>query len=254
MSTPPLNSGSEMMQLFRYILICCLLLLKNFALSSQSQSASSFNGIRETAESQYGPDLDLLNGRKYNFTYRSARGNPFFEAPGANSAAIQIKGKLYENQSIRFDIYQQLLILDFIDLSGGNSSIVLNDEVVDQFTLGEVHFRKFSDKNGLKRFGQVVYLDRISCVYFWKKKYLSELKEEQKNYRFSGPLRDAVIISNGQVRAYKNKSSFLKCFGQGDRKKIKLFMREQLINPRKANDLEMQRLMKYINQLSGHED
>lgn len=243
-----------MRQLSGYIIICCLLLLKSFALSSQSQSASSFNGIRETTERQYGPDLDLLNGRKYNFTYRSARGNPFFEAPGADSAAIQIKGKLYENQRIRFDIYQQLLILDFTDLSGGNSSIVLNDDVVDHFTLGKVHFRKFSDKNGLKRFGQVVYLDSISCVYFWKKKYLSELKDEQKNYRFSGPLRDAVIISNGQVRAYKNKSSFLKCFGQEDRKKIKLFMREELIKPRKANELEMQRLMKYINHLSAHED
>jgi len=243
-----------MKNIFIYFVSCCLLLIKLSALSAQNPSITSYGGIRELAEKQYGPDPDLLNGRKYNFIYRSAEGNPFFEVPGVVSSNIQIKGKLYVDQRIRFDIYNQLIILEFKDVSGARSSIVLNDEVVDYFTLGYLHFKKFSGKDGLERFGQLVYLDSISCIYFWKKDYLSELEDGQRYYRFSGPVRDAVIISGAQIKAYGNKKSFLKCFQKRDRKKIKSRMREERINPRKANVLEMQSLLKYINQLQDHED
>lgn len=242
-----------MKKLLIYILSCSLL-LKVSASLAQEQAIPSYEGIRERAEKQYGPDPDLLNGRKYNFMYRSAEGNPFFEVPGVHSSDIQIKGKLYKDQKISFDIYNQLLVLEFEDVSGASSSIVLNEKVVDYFTLGYLVFRKFPDKNGLERFGQVVYQDRISCVYFWKKNYLSELEDGQRYYRFSEPVRDAVIIQGSQVEAYGNKRSFLKCFSKRYRKQIKVRMRAQRINPRKANVLEMQSLLKYINQLLDHED
>jgi hypothetical protein len=126
--------------------------------------------------------------------------------------------------------------------------------MVDNFTLGKIEFEKFHDKNGEERFGQVIYVDSISCVYFWKKNYLSELKDDKRNFSFSKPLRDAVIIKGKQVCAYKNKKSFLKCFLKEDRKDLKMQMRQQRINPRKATDLEMQALMKYINQIYHHEE
>lgn len=235
-------------------IISCGLMLRCSASLAQDRSVPSLEGISERAEEQYGPDPDLLNGRKYNFRYRSAEGNPFFEVYGESPSVIQIKGKRYEDQRIRFDIYRQQLILDFTDLSGATSSIVLNGEMVDHFSLGYIEFGKFPDKNGEERFGQVVYRDRISCVYFWKKNYQSELKDGQRYFNFSGPLRDAVIIRGDQVCAYKNKTSFLKCFLKEDRKDLKMQMRQQRINPRKATDQQMQVLMKYVNQIQTHEE
>jgi len=229
-------------------------LLQFSSLTAQIDSISSYGGIRELAELLYGPDPDLLNGQKYNYTYRSAEGSPFFEVYGQEASSIQIKGKLYDEQWIRFDIYKQLVILDFTDVSGARGSIVLNDDWIDYFNIGRAHFRKFPDKVGNERFGQAIFLDSISCVYFWKKNYQSEIKNGSKYYRFSKPAREAVIIRGGQVYGYKNKKSFLKCFLEKDRKAVKMQMKEHRIRLRKIGDMEMESLVKYINQLPGYED
>ena len=237
-----------------YFCILSIGLLQFYSLSAQSDSLSGYGGIRELAEKLYGPDPDLLNGQKYNYTYRSAEGSPFFEVYGHEASSIQIKGKLYDEQWIMFDIYKQLVILDFTDVSGARGSIVLNDEWIDYFNIGRAHFRKFPDKLGNERFGQALSLDNISCVYFWKKHYQYELKNGRKYYRFSKPVKEAVIIRGGQVYGYNNKKSFLKCFLEKDRKTIKMQMKEHRIQLKKVSDMEMESLMKYINQLQAYGD
>lgn len=249
-----LNSGSIMKRLLTYFCILSIGLLQFYSLSAQSDSLSGYAGIRELAEKLYGPDPDLLNGQKYNYTYRSAGGDPFFEAIGQKASAIQIKGKRYDEQLIRFDIYNQLVILEFTDVSGARGSIVLNNDWIDYFNLGRAHFRKFPDKAGIERFGQAIFLDNITCVYFWKKYYQSELKNGKKYYWFSKPVRESVIIRGGQVYGYKNKKSFLKCFLEKDRKTVKVQMKKHRIQLKKVSDMEMESLMKYINQLQGYGD
>lgn len=243
-----------MRRFLTYFCFWCIGLLQFCLLSAQSDSASSYAGIRELAEKLYGPDPDLLNGQKYNYTYRSAEGNPFFEVTDQDASSIQLKGKLYVAQKIRFDIYQQLVILDFTDISGARASIVLNNNWVEYFDIGSAHFRKFLDKDGNERFGQAISLDTISCVYFWKKFYKSEVKNGSKYYSFSKPEKEPVIMRGGQVYGYKNKSSFLKCFLEKDRKTIKMQMKEYRIKLKKVSDMEMKSLMKFINQLPGYGD
>ena len=249
-----LNSGKIMRRVLTYFCFWSIGILQFCSLTAQSDSLSGYAGIRELAEKLYGPDPDLLNGQKYNYTYRSAGGDPFFEANGQKASAIQIKGKRYDEQLIRFDIYNQLVILEFTDVSGARGSIVLNNDWIDYFNLGRAHFRKFPDKAGIERFGQAISLDNITCVYFWKKYYQSELKNGNKYYRFSKPVKEAVIIRDGQVFGYKNKKSFLKCFLEKDRKTVKMQMKEHRIQLKKVSDMDMELLMKYINQLPGYGD
>lgn len=237
----------------RTLCYLAFLLLQFSMLAAQNSSQAPYTGIREDAEASYGPDPDLWNGKKYNFTYRSAEGSPFFEVHGNALSSIQIKGKIYEEERIKFDIHNQLVILDFTDLSGATNSILLREDWIDNFQIGSVPFKKFPDKNGKLRFGQVLYEGRISCVYFWKKTYLPEQKDGEIHYSFSKPIREAVTIVEGKSCSFKNNGTFLKCFPKELRGPVKSQIKSRHIRIRKASDLEMQMLMKIINEIPDYE-
>lgn len=231
-----------------------LLLVQLLPIVAQKASPVPYAGIREEAESSYGPDPDLLNGQKYNFTYRSAEGSPFFDVLDNASSTIQIKGKIYRDERVKFDIYNQLVILDYTDLAGATGSIVLRHDWVDYFSIGSILFKKFPDKNGTLKFGQVLYEGRITCVYFWKKTFIPEQEEGEMHYRFSNPIREAVIISEGEVNSFKNRGSFLKCFPKELRGPVKSEIKTRHLHIKKADYLQMQVLMQYINQIPGYEE
>ena len=244
------------MSMHKHKILCylALLLLQFLPLVAQKNNPAPYVGIRKDAEESYGPDPDLLNGKKYNFIYHSAKGSPFFEVHGNALSSIRIKGKAYKEERVKFDIYNQLVVLDFTDLSGATNSIVLRDDWVDEFSIGHIPFKKFPDKNGTLRFGQVLHEGRITCVYFWKKTYVPEMKEGEMLYSFSKAIREAVIIREGESWSYKNNKSFLNCLPKELRGPVKSQIKSQRIRIRKASDLEIQGLMKYINQIPGYEE
>lgn len=231
-----------------------ILLFQLCNLHSQETSDVSYLEIKEDADERYGPSTDLLNGEKYHYPYRLARGNPFFEVQGEQNASIQINGNLYEKQNIKYDIYKQFIVLDFMDRSGAPGSIVLRNEWLDYFIIGGNRFKKFPDENGFERFGQVIFEGVISCVYFWEKEYSLDLHKGENHYQFSDPIRHPYIVIQEQFYPYSGKRSFLKCFPGQNQLQIKTYLKEKRIRIRKSTNLEMQLLMGYINQLSEHED
>ncbi len=231
-----------------------ILLFQFCDLHSQETSDVSYLEIRDDAEEKYGPSTNLLNGVKYHYPYRSARGNPFFEVQGEQDASIQINGRLYEKQKIKYDIYNQFIVLDFLNSSGAPGSIVLSNEWLDYLVIGGCQFKKFSDENGSERFGQVIFEGNFGCVYFWEKEYSPNLHDGERHYQFSDPIRHPCIVIQEQFYPYSGKRSFLKCFPEQNQLQIKSYLKEKRIRIRKSTDLEMQSLMGYINQLSEHED
>ena len=231
-----------------------LLTVQLSPLFAQDATDFSFLEISEDANKRYGPSPNLLNGEKYHYPYRSARGNPFFEVKGDADASVQINGRLFEKQKIKYDIYNQLIVLDFIDRSGAPGSIVLRNEWLETLIIDGFQFKKYPDENGLERFGQVIHEDNFSCVYFWEKEYTPDLQYGEKSYRFSDPKRQAYILTHGHFSPYSGRGSLLKCFPKPIQLQIKTYLKENRIRIRKVDDLQMQSLMVYINQLSNDED
>ena len=234
--------------------ISFMLLLQYYPLHAQKTTNLSILGIREDAERKYGPNADLLNGEKYQYTYKTTRGDPFLWAHNDIESSVQIKGRVYGHQKIRFDIYNQLMVLDFTDMSGGPGSVVLNKEWVDHLIIGELLFKKFSDEEGLEKFGQVIYEGKVSCFYYWEKKYLPDLHEGENQYYFSDPIRQSCIVVNGKTCAYTGDRSFIKCFAKQDHQGIKTYLKDNRIRVNKASDGEMQTLLDHINQSHRDED
>ncbi len=230
------------------------ILFRCWTLHSQDTLHKSYLEISNYAEERYGPSVDLINGEKYHYPYRSATGDPFFYNSESSNASIQIGGKVFENQRIRFDIYNQVIVLDFTDMNGASRSIILRTEWLDQLVIEGTLFKKYPDENGAKRFGQVVFEGKSSCIYFWTKRYVPDLKVGDNRYKFSEPIRQSYIVVNGKSFPYTGKASFLKCFSEKDQERIKSYLKKNRIRIRKSSGLEIRSLMDYINLLAGDED
>lgn len=234
----------------RGFLICSLLYHFN-PVVCQEISRLSEAEISTYTENQYGPLTALINGEKYYYPYRQASGDPFFPVHENNTALVQIKGKVFENQEIKYDIYNQLVVLEFNDMNGASKSIILNSEQLDYFILGNNLFKKFPNENGSMQFGQVIYEGNITCFYFWTKRYVPNIRAGESTYSFSDPFRESFILINGESRPFTGRNRFLKCFSAKKRPQIKTFIKENKIKIRRASDAEMRLLMEFINQIHG---
>jgi hypothetical protein len=219
---------------------------------SQEASVQSFLEISDHAEEKYGPDMVLISGEKYHYPYRAALGNPFLTPSGNDDASVQLNGVVYENQRVKYDIHNQLIVLEFNDMTGALRSIILRAEILDQFILDDRLFKKYPQDGSVERFGQVIYEGEISCFYFWKKRYSVDSKVGQNQYSFSDPIRQSYLIRDGQVILYKGKRSFQNCFPAKERVQIKAFMKKNRIRIRKESDSGMRLLLETINQI--HQD
>jgi len=203
-------------------------------------------------ERKYGSDTDLVNGEKYFYPYRNAMGNPFF-FDDPRKAVITIHGKEFDDQMLRYDIFNQKLILDFTDLYGASSSLVLRNEWVESFSFDNIRFVKMEGPEGKAEFFQAVNDGPIACVYRWSKNYQLNLTSGVQSYYFTEPVKEAYLVIGGHFHAYRNNSTFMKAFDQESQKLIKQFMRQSRIKVKKAPDSQIRHLVEYCNSLTNED-
>lgn len=229
-----------------YLLFGVFFLQFCYSLSSQDNSGRTYLEIRQDAMDKFGPMMDLINGEMYNFPYRAAKGNPFLNTDSSYNAVIRIGETEYENQRLRFDIYNQQVVLDFNDRFGSAGSIVLHNEWLDRFIINDMLFKKYSEEFGSDHFLQVIYEGSASCLYSWKKSYKPDLRDGEMGYKFSDPIRKSFILVNHCCYSYEGRSSFLRCFSPNIRPVIKSYLKENRIRLRRSPDREIRSLMVFI--------
>ena len=229
-----------------------LLLWLAYPARAQDTGLAEYEELKSQAENKFGPPAELLNGEKYYYPYSTSIGNPFLQVSGNGS--LQIDGTVYRDQQLKYDIYNQLLVLEYRDQSFAPVSIVVGMERLDSFTIGGLSFKKYRDPEGNMQYGQVVYEGRYSLIYFWRKTYSPELGNGGKQYEFSESMRTSVILSDQHRYPYKGNRSFIRVFPKGDREQIKQEIKNQRIRVKKATDREMKAIMEKINQITGSDE
>lgn len=216
-----------------------------------SQQRSITDYLAE-CESKYGSDADLVNGEKYFYPYRQALGDPFLYTE-TRSALITIQGKEFEAVQLRYDIFNQKLVLDYKDIYGSTSSLVLRNEWVESFDFDDQFFVNIPGPDGEPGFFQQVTDGPIACLYTWSKKYLLNLTSGVQNYYFTDASRDSFLLLDGEFYPYRNNKTFLKTFDTETQKLVKQFMRQSKVKVQHAPDSQIRHLVEYCNSLS-HED
>jgi hypothetical protein len=205
----------------------------------------------EQAETAYRVSTDLLNGEKYHYPYRRAAGTPFLELAGDPLAMVQIDGKEYPHQRVRYDMYNQIMVLDYTDVAGARGSLILKNEWIDQVTMGGYTFRVFMDETGKERYGQVIGEGEYTCIYFWEKQYLPDMHNGEEHYFFTDPGRKAFIQYREGRCSYKRNRTMLKCLPESLRSRTREYLKTRRIRVHKATFQEIEGLLSYINQLGN---
>ena len=216
-------------------------------LFSQDFPDSTLLSVLEKAEKSYGPDPLLVSGEKYYYPYRSALGTPFLEHKDSDHALVKINGKTYRDQRIRYDLYNQLMVLEFKDGSGAFSSIILPLKLLEGVTIGDLVFKKFPMADGSVRIGQVLYEGWISCVCFWEKKYQFELYGGKQSFYFTDPERKRYVYMKGELFPLRGKRSLLNILPDEMRSRVKSYLKKHRIRLRRASDKEIGSVMEFMN-------
>lgn len=239
----------------RAVIQGCILIFLGFStLPTRAQSDPDkihMERIAEKADKAYHPSTALLNGQKYYYPYRTDTGTPFLELSGDPPASVQIDGKTYHDQRIRYDMYNQIMVLDYTDVAGAKGSLILKNEWIDQVSIGRYLFRVFTDEEGRERFGQVIGEGVYTCIYFWEKQYLPDMNNGERHHFFTDPNRKSYLQFGEGRCSYKRNRRLVKCFPESLRARVREYLKTHRIRVKKAADKEIEGLLTYVNQQTG---
>ncbi len=226
-----------------------LLLIALLGATGINVRAQSLMDYIAECEKKYGSDADLVNGEKYFYPYSRAEGDPFLFSE-AQLSDIRISEKDFEDQFIKYDILNQKIVLEYEDLYGGTTSLVLRNEWVESFSMNTLLFKNMSGPDGRNDFFQVIHEGPVSCYFRWSKEYQLNLNSGVQSYYFTEPVKESFLVTEDGYHPFKSNRSFLKIFNSEQQKAIKLFLRQAKIKVKNSPDSEMRHLIEYCNSLS----
>jgi hypothetical protein len=149
-----------------------------------------------------------------------------------------------------YNIYNQSVILEYINFAGAPEQIVLDNESIDEFELDRKKFERFTFDLTGTAFFQVLEDQDLRCLYLWNKSLNRSTTSVSGFYIYSESKRKFYLWKNGQLHSFNSKKSFVKLFDPGHQKQIKQFFKQWHIQLKFISDSQMQELLKYCNELS----
>jgi len=232
------------MSFFARIFILSSLFFNLTILSAQEAVVNAVN--------VFDSDPLLYNGKQYAFFIPlSTGGHQFFSDPHFESGSVTIRGVTYTGLLLNYDIYNQQLVLQYINTLGAKNQIVLSEAWLESFRLKEIVFELIRTQDSLKQIYQVIGTGQYRIFYKWKKELVMDGFVGAKNHTFSVPGKEMNLCSDDQIARYTNNKTFYSLFGPGKKERIIEYLRTNRINVKKSADSTMNRLVNHINTLSS---
>jgi hypothetical protein len=197
----------------------------------------------------YGLDQTLCNGKKY--TYLPPQGtkrNQYLLSRNYIGGSVTLKGKIYQDLTLNYDIVNQQLLLKYEDEQGAMTIIEVSKAWLDSFSLGTMNF-EFLNLEKDPRFFQVLGKGPLRILYFWRKELKLESTMGTYKYIFTPALRDSYVLMDGQLKPFGNKRSLIGLFDPGDKPAIKSYLRKNKIKVKRASDQVMADLITFIGKI-----
>ena len=201
-------------------------------------------------ENAYGLDQVLINGIYLENVYRNALGYPYLKEDKYELGYIVIHGKRFDNIEIKYNAFDQSLVIRKESKSGTPLEIIPPNEFITEFKLNKKFFRKIPDETGKVKYYQVVYDGSFKCLYHWTKERVESFHDSKTvSYRFLDEVRKSYLLIGGKLLRYKSKGSFLSLFPSQFKPEIAAFCKKESINPVKADDILMNKLFAFYEKL-----
>jgi hypothetical protein len=199
-------------------------------------------------DSGYGSDYNLLNGRQYILLY-SSNSHPFLDSDHIRPGNLLLNGVRYVDLPINYDLYQQQVILQYISHAGEARYLILNRELLDEFTLEGKIFRKISLSGIEQKYAQVIGAGELSFYILWKKSMNYVASMNATPYHYTKQTRQIFLGNSEAFHPIGSRSSFLQLFEEDESDAIRQFLRQERIHFKRASDDQLKRLLEYCTSL-----
>ena len=229
-------------------------LLLSSSLSGQTQNIEGDQGTEYTKaeleqffSERYGPDQKLYNGVRYYNLHELSEGHKFLGENRYQEGKVVIDGQLYDNLQLKYDIYKQQVILLFEKPGSGYDEIIINNLRLEEFQLGGKVFRKYYFPETDTLLFQVHEGQDLLILNHFYKRWIWR-PEKRSMSEFSLPKRRTFILIPSGLHEISNNRSFAGLFPE-QKKALMTFLRGEKIKIRRANDLQLQKILVYCNQI-----
>jgi hypothetical protein len=197
----------------------------------------------------YGLDPLLYNGKIYTYFMPSGTGgNQFLLSPDFLTGEVIIKGKTFEGISLNYDIYNQQLLLQYVNETGAFNIIEISKAWLDSFRIGIMEFRCLSpdDKPG---FYQVLGDGPYFIMVYWRKDLKLDATFGSQNFTFTAATKNQYVLIGDQLRPIRNNRNLVSLLDPEHKPEINKYLQLNRIKIKKASDKTMTDLINYIGNL-----
>jgi hypothetical protein len=231
------------------VLIFFILLGIPGTLHAQKPDDHVIADLYEFVEERYGPDQHLISGIEYINLHIRSKGHKFLDEDKFCKGRVVIDTKVYKDVFLKYDIFNQQVLLLIEHPLGGNKQIILNNLRIDEFEIKGRIFHKYTFPGIGTFFYQVIGNDEMACLYHFKKQEIPRAIDKYTLSEFSDVQKKSYLYWQSELYAFKSTRSFVRIFSD-HQPQIKSFIRQNRFRVNRLNDAEMQQLISYCNSLT----
>jgi hypothetical protein len=235
----------------KYLFVLSLFVLSfhpsAFAQEQSQYPRTDYNKLYKSVMDEYGFDQVLVNGILYKDKYQRKIGHQFLLEDQLYKGTLVYRGKVYKGVEMKYDIYDQQLIL-CVNNNNLIAWIVPPNDFISDFSLGDKFFSKYKFQ-GEPRFYQVVFdTEKLKCLYYWFKQRGDSNKLNYSGYNeFTDSEKESYVILDGSLKNYKNNRSFTELFPNEIKARVREYIRSNHIKVAKSSDEKIKELLTYCN-------
>jgi hypothetical protein len=220
-----------------------------FAQALPHDTSTDYNKLYKAVTEEYGFDQVLVNGIFYQDKYWNKVGHPFFLEDQLYKGTLLFRGKEYKSIEMKFDIYNQQLIL-YIQNNNSVVWIVPPNDFISAFSLGDKFFSKYIIQ-GEPGFYQVVFdTEKLKCLYYWFKQiHDTSNGGNSGSTDFSDSEKRNYLKIDGLFKKFKNNRSFTELFPKEIKGSVRQYIKTNHIKVTKSSDERITELLTYCNSL-----
>jgi hypothetical protein len=228
----------------QYFIFCLVFIPFFFVRSLFAQELQNCNKDLNIA------DPELINGRLYTyFPPRQVDGNQYFTSPEFSPGTLTIRGKVYNDLLLNYDVYNQAVLLKYTRQTGAPQILEVSEAWLSGFSFQGKNFYYMAAAESPGRILQVIGDGSLKVFYKWEKRLEFKTVAGKATYIFNLPPKKMYLYQNDRFISFQNNRSFIRALDPLWQDQVKKYLKSNKLKVRKLSDEKMDDLISYCNSL-----
>lgn len=209
-------------------------------LAGQEATTDPATEYAELVEWAYGQDQELVNGLQYYNRHPRSLGHPYLLEGWVHQGSVNLRGKLYTGLWLKYDIHAQQVEVEYQTVNGADNQVVLVNDRVKNFSIGEYYFERLKLEEGPAKFYQVLGEGRMVWYIHWNKNLVPVSGDSRFIEEFTSSKRSYLLKLDGSIQPFSSKKSFVQLFPKSLQKDLKKLIKSNRIQIRTASSEQLE--------------